>query len=153
MDIKYDIIIIGAGVTGCAIARELSRFECKVLVLEKDEDVCCGTSKANSGIVHAGYDAKPDSLKAKMNVRGNEMMRSLVSELDIPFKQIGSLVVCTDESLRGGIEELYNRGIANGVSGLRSWKLLRSANLNPISPMMLSVPFMLQLQGSFVLSD
>ncbi len=96
MNESYDIIIIGAGVTGCAIARELSRFDCKVLVLEKDEDVCCGTSKANSGIVHAGYDAKPCSLKAKMNVRGNEMMRSLVSDLDIPFKQIGSLVVCTD---------------------------------------------------------
>ena len=128
---SYDIIIIGAGVTGCAIARELSRFDCKVLVLEKDEDVCCGTSKANSGIVHAGYDAKPGSLKAKMNVRGNEMMRSLVSELDIPFKQIGSLVVCTDESLRGGIEELYNRGIANGVTGL---KILEASEIRELEP-------------------
>lgn len=128
---KYDIIIIGAGVTGCAIARELSRFDCKVLVLEKDEDVCCGTSKANSGIVHAGYDAKPGSLKAKMNVRGNEMMTSLVRDLDIPFKQIGSLVVCTDESLRSGVEELYNRGIANGVQGL---KILEASEIHELEP-------------------
>ena len=131
MSDSYDIIIIGAGVTGCAIARELSRYACKVLVLDKDEDVCCGTSKANSGIVHAGYDAKPGSLKARMNVRGNEMMISLVKELDIPFKQIGSLVVCTDLSLRGGIEELYDRGIANGVPGLR---ILEAPELRELEP-------------------
>lgn len=131
MDALFDIIIIGAGVTGCAIARELSRYDCKVLVLEKDEDVCCGTSKANSGIVHAGYDAKPGSLKAKMNVRGNEMMTSLVRDLDIPFKQIGSLVVCTDKSLRSGIEELYKRGITNGVQGL---KILEASEIHEIEP-------------------
>ena len=118
MDNSFDVIIIGAGVTGCAVARELSRYDCSVLVIEKDEDVCCGTSKANSGIVHAGYDAKPGTLKAKMNIRGNEMMTSLCEELDIPFKKIGSLVVCTDEANRGGIEDLYQRGIANGVPGL-----------------------------------
>ena len=76
MKSSYDIIIIGSGVTGCAIARELSRYECSCLVLEKDEDVCTGTSKANSGIVHAGYDAKPGSLKARMNIRGNILMTS-----------------------------------------------------------------------------
>ncbi len=119
MNTNYDIIIIGAGVTGCAIARELSRFECSVLVLEKDEDVCCGTSKANSGLVHAGYDAKPGSLKAFMNIRGNELMTSLCEDLDIPFKRIGSLVVCTDESNRAGIEELYRRGLENGVPDLK----------------------------------
>lgn len=119
MNTSYDIIIIGAGVTGCAIARELSRYECRVLVIEKDEDVCCGTSKANSGLVHAGYDAKPGTLKARMNVRGNELMSSLCEELDIPFKRIGSLVVCTDESMREGIDELYSRGIENGVTGMK----------------------------------
>ena len=67
----YDVMIIGAGVSGCAIARELSRYRLKIGVLEKEEDVCCGTSKANSGIVHAGFDAKPGTLKAKMNVEGN----------------------------------------------------------------------------------
>ena len=119
MNHSYDIIIIGAGVTGAAVARELSRYDARVLVLEKDEDLCCGTSKANSGIVHAGYDAKPGSLKAKMNLRGNEMMPQLAQELDIPFKQIGSLVVCTDESQRSGIDELYQRGIENGVPNLK----------------------------------
>ena len=119
MDNSFDVIIIGAGVTGCAIARELSRFDCSVLVIEKDEDVCCGTSKANSGIVHAGYDAKPGTLKAKMNIRGNEMMTSLCEDLDIPFKRIGSLVVCTDAAQRSGIDDLYARGITNEVPDMR----------------------------------
>ena len=116
---SYDIIIIGAGVSGCAIARELSKYDAKILVLEKDEDVCCGTSKANSAIIHAGYDAKPGSLKAKMNIRGNELMTELSEELDIPFKRIGSLVVCTDEALKDGIEDLYKRGLANGVPDMK----------------------------------
>ena len=131
MDNSFDVIIIGAGVTGCAVARELSRYDCSVLVIEKDEDVCCGTSKANSGIVHAGYDAKPGTLKAKMNIRGNEMMTSLCEELDIPFKRIGSLVVCTDESLCSGIEELYARGITNGVPDL---KILESDEVRELEP-------------------
>ena len=71
---KYDVIIIGGGVCGCAVARELSRYKVNVCVLEKEEDVCCGTSKANSGIVHAGYDAPTGSMKAKMNLRGNQLM-------------------------------------------------------------------------------
>ena len=131
MDNSFDVIIIGAGVTGCAVARELSSYDGSVLVIEKDEDVCCGTSKANSGIVHAGYDAKPGTLKAKMNIRGNEMMTSLCEELDIPFKKIGSLVVCTDEANRGGIEDLYQRGIANGVPGL---EILEKDELREIEP-------------------
>lgn len=131
MNQSFDIIIIGAGVTGCATARDLSRFEAKILVLEKEEDVCCGTSKANSGIIHAGYDAKPGSLKAKMNVRGNELMTGLAEELDIPFKRIGSLVVCTDESQREGIEDLYAQGIANGVQDL---KILSGEEVRLIEP-------------------
>ena len=131
MNHSFDIIIIGAGVTGCATARDLSRFEAKILVLEKDEDVCCGTSKANSCIIHAGYDAKPGSLKAKMNVRGNELMTGLAEELDIPFKRIGSLVVCTDESQREGIEELYAPGLANGVQNL---KILSGEEVRQIEP-------------------
>ena len=72
-----DIIVIGAGVSGCAIARELSRKKANVLVVEREEDVCCGTSKANSAIVHAGYDAKHGSLMAKLNVQGSRMMPGL----------------------------------------------------------------------------
>ena len=83
----YDVAVIGAGVVGSAIARELSRYQLKTIVLEKEEDVCCGTSKANSAIIHAGFDAKPGTLKAKLNVRGNEMMDQLSKDLDIPFKR------------------------------------------------------------------
>lgn len=90
----YDAIIIGAGVTGCAIARELSRYQLNILVLEKEEDVCCGTSKANSAIIHAGHDAKPGSLKARFNVRGNELMDQLSADLNFPFTRNGSLVLC-----------------------------------------------------------
>ncbi len=77
----YDVVIIGAGVTGAAVARELSRYRVKACVLEKEEDVCGGTSKANSGIVHAGFDAQPGTLMAKLNVQGNRMMEVLSEKL------------------------------------------------------------------------
>ena len=96
----YDVIIIGAGVTGAAVARELSRYKLNVCVLDKEEDVCCGTSKANSAIVHAGFDAAEGSLMARFNVRGNEMMGDLARDLDIPFKRNGALVVCIHEEAR-----------------------------------------------------
>lgn len=115
----YDVIIIGAGVSGASIARELSRFKGKFCVLEKEEDVCCGTSKANSGIVHAGYDAMPGSLMAKYNVAGNRMMKMLSEELDFEFQQKGSFVVCTEEEALPRLHELYERGVKNGVEGLQ----------------------------------
>lgn len=115
----YDVIIMGAGVSGAAAARELSRYKVKVCVLEKSEDVCCGTSKANSGIVHAGYDAAPGSLMAQLNVEGNAMMGKLAEELDFPFQRKGSLVVCLHEEDRPSLQELYDRGIKNGVPDMR----------------------------------
>lgn len=115
----FDVIIIGAGVSGAACAREISRFNLKTLLLEAAEDVCCGTSKANSAIIHAGYDAKEGSLMAKLNVEGNAMMDDLARDLDIPFRRNGSLVVCIDEGSRGKLNELYERGIKNGVKGMR----------------------------------
>ncbi|MBQ8802312.1 MAG: NAD(P)/FAD-dependent oxidoreductase [Tyzzerella sp.] len=115
----YDVAIIGAGVIGSAIARELSKFNANICVIEKEEDVCNGTSKANSAIIHAGFDATPGSLKAKLNVRGNEMMDSLSKELDIPFTRNGSLVVCTKDQDRNGLVELLEKGAANGVPGLQ----------------------------------
>lgn len=115
----YDVMIIGGGVAGAASARELSRYKVKACVIEKEEDVCCGTSKANSAIVHAGYDAVTGSLMAKLNVRGNEMMESLSKELDFPFQKNGSLVVCLDEEDMPNLQALYDRGVANGVKGLR----------------------------------
>lgn len=127
----YDVIIIGAGVSGSAVARELSRYKIKVGVLEKEEDVCSGTSKANSGIVHAGYDAAEGSLMAKLNVRGNEMMEALARDLDIPFKRTGSLVICLREGDRLQLQALYERGGRNGVPGLR---ILEREELKDMEP-------------------
>jgi glycerol-3-phosphate dehydrogenase len=131
----YDVIIIGAGVSGCAIARELSRYEGNFCVLEKSEDVCCGTSKANSGIVHAGHDAKPGSMMAKMNVRGNFLMESLLKELDFPFKRNGSMVLCLEEDKKDKLTALYEQGIVNGVPGLQLLDGKKARELEPnISP-------------------
>lgn len=115
----FDVVIIGAGVTGSAIARELSRRSGKFLVIERAADVCEGTSKANSAIVHAGFDAEPNTLKAEMNVRGNELMSEISSELDVPFKRVGAMVVCLNNDELPKLNELYQRGIKNGVSGLK----------------------------------
>ena len=114
-----DVAIIGAGVVGCAIARELARYDLDVAVFEKEADVCEGTSKANSGIVHSGYDAKPGTLKARFNVEGNRLIHTLSQELDFPFKENGSLILALEEEGRKGLEELMERGNKNGVPGLR----------------------------------
>ena len=114
-----DIIIIGAGVSGCAIARELSRYRAGILVLDQEEDVCCGTSKANSAIVHAGFDAAHGTLMAKLNVQGSRMMPALAKELDFAYDPCGSLVVCLSQADRPRLEALYQNGVANGVEGLR----------------------------------
>ena len=114
-----DIIIIGAGVSGSAIARELSRYEAKILVLEKEEDVCCGTSKANSAIVHGGFDAEPGTLKAKLNIRGSNLMEQLSKDLDFHYDRCGSLVLCMAEEDRPRLQKLYEKGVANGVKELR----------------------------------
>jgi len=114
-----DVLIIGGGVIGCAVARELSKYDVKITLVEKDEDVCSGTSKANSAIVHAGFDAIPGSLKAKFNVRGNEMMEELSKKLDFPFKKNGSLVLCFDAADMDKLNDLYDRGIQNGVKDLK----------------------------------
>ena len=111
----FDVIIIGAGVIGCAVARELTKYKTSVLVIEKNEDVCTGTSKANSAIIHSGYDAENGSLKARYNVEGNRMMDELSKELDVPFKRIGSLTVCTDKARAGELHALKERGERNGV--------------------------------------
>lgn len=127
----YDVIIIGAGVSGAATARELSRYKVNACVIEKEEDVCCGTSKANSAIVHAGYDAATGSLMAKLNVRGNQMMEQLAKDLDFPFKKNGSLVVCLHEEDMPNLQALYDRGVANGVKDLR---ILNREELRAMEP-------------------
>ncbi len=126
-----DVTIIGAGAVGCAVARELTKYRLNVCVVEKETDVCEGTSKANSGIVHAGFDAKPGSLKAKLNVRGNRMMPELAKTLDFAYSNNEALVLCFDEEQLGGLRELYDRGIANGVEGL---ELLTPAQVKELEP-------------------
>ena len=110
-----DVAIIGAGVIGCSIARELAKYDLKVCVLERKGDVATGTSKANSGIVHAGEDPTPGTMKAKMNVLGNPMFDKLKEELDFPFKRTGSMVLCFDEEDMPKLEELRRRGLENGI--------------------------------------
>ena len=127
----YEVIIIGAGVSGAAIARELSRYEVKCLVLDKEEDVCCGTSKANSAIIHAGYDAANGTMMAKMNVEGNAMMTKLAEDLDIPFNRNGSLVLCFSEEDMPGLQKLYENGVANGVPQLQILKKEEVLDIEP----------------------
>ena len=126
-----DVIVIGAGVSGCAVARELSRYDINVCVLEKCSDVCEGTSKANSAIVHAGFDADEGSLMAKLNVEGNEMMDQLSKDLDIPFKRNGSMVVCVHKEELDGLKVLYERGVKNGVKGLKLLSKEEALELEP----------------------
>lgn len=115
----YDVAIIGAGVVGSAVARELARYEGTMCVIERGEDVCSGTSKANSAIIHAGFDAEPGTRKAQLNVRGNGMMDALAKELDIPFERNGSLVLCTKEQDEAALVRLLEKAKANGVPGAR----------------------------------
>ena len=114
-----DVAIIGAGVVGTLIARELSRFRGEVVLLDRSNDVANGSTKANSGIIHAGYDAEPGTSKAKFNVLGNPLFDVLCDQLDVRFHRIGSLVVAFSDSERETVEQLYHRGIRNGVGDLR----------------------------------
>ena len=127
----YDIVIIGGGVTGGAIARKLSEYKLKVAILEKEDDVCSGASKANSGIAHAGFDAKPGSKKAYFNVIGSKMMKAYCEELGVKYKNNGSLVIAFGEEDEKTLRELEERGRINGVEGLR---LLSAEELHEIEP-------------------
>ncbi len=114
----FDVAIIGAGVVGGLIARELSRYELSVVILEKENDVAMGATKANSAIVHAGFDAQEGSLTARLNVRGSELMEGLCSELGVKYKRNGSLVIGFTEEDEKTLSELLERGRKNGVKGL-----------------------------------
>ncbi|MGL4308605.1 MAG: NAD(P)/FAD-dependent oxidoreductase [Cetobacterium sp.] len=127
----YDVLIIGAGIIGTGIARELSKYKLKVAVLEKDTDVANETTKANSAIVHGGYDAKEGTLMAKLNVLGNKMYEELCEELSVPFKRNGSLVLAFNEEEKNHLKTLYERGIINGVSGL---SIIDQEKLREIEP-------------------
>jgi glycerol-3-phosphate dehydrogenase len=114
----HDVIIIGGGVIGCAVARELSRWTLDIILLEKTDDICMGASKANTAIIHAGHHAESGTLKAKFNVTGNAMFDRISEELDVPFRRNGSLVVAFEGDDLSGLEELKERGKTNGVPDL-----------------------------------
>lgn len=114
----YDVMIVGCGVTGAAIAFELSKYQLKVGILEGENDVAQGATKANSAIFHAGYDPEPGTLMARLNVRGVELARELCARLDVPCRRTGSLVLAFNEEERAAVERLYRRGGENGVPGL-----------------------------------
>lgn len=114
----YDAVIVGGGAVGCAVARWLSRYRLRICLVERGEDVCVGTSKANSAICHAGFDAPVGSAKARFNVEGSRMMEELSQQLDFPYRRCGALVLCFDETDIPRLEELKSRGERNGVEGL-----------------------------------
>lgn len=127
----FDVIVIGGGVIGGSVLRELTKYRLHVCLLEKENDVCMGQSKANSGIVHAGYDALPGSLKAKFNVLGNKMMAAFAAELGVKYRNNGSLVVAFSEEEKTVLADLKTRGETNGVEGLR---IIDKAELQTLEP-------------------
>ena len=115
----YDVTIIGCGVIGASLAYTLSRYQLRVLVLEKENDFAMGTTKANSAVVHAGYDPAHGTLMAKLNVRGSAMMEELCRKLSVKYKRTGSFVLAFDEAQRAHLEKMLENGNKNGVPGLQ----------------------------------
>ena len=130
---QYDAVVIGGGVLGCFVARNLRRWNISTVLLEKEEDICKGITRANSAICYAGYDNKPGSLKAELTVRGNANMGQLCEELDVPFSRCGSLLVAYDQPSVSRLEKKLKNGMENGVPGLR---LLTGAQTEAMEPML-----------------
>ena len=115
----YDVVIIGCGVVGASAAYELARYKLRVAVLEAAADIAAGTTKANSAIIHAGYDPEPGTLMARLNVEGNRLTGEICEKLQVPFKRVGSLVAAFSPEQLPTLRTLYDRGCKNGVPGLR----------------------------------
>ena len=128
---KYDIVIIGAGVVGTSIAYNLIPYGVSVLLLDKNNDVAMGATRANSAIIHAGYDPKPGTLMAKLNVEGNRLCEDLCKDLSVPFRRCGSLVLAFSEEDQATLQNLLDRGIKNGVPDIR---LLDQKELREMEP-------------------
>ncbi|EPB8148861.1 NAD(P)/FAD-dependent oxidoreductase [Clostridium perfringens] len=126
-----DIIVIGAGVVGCSIARELSKYNLDVLVVEKNSDVSEGISKGNSGIVHAGYNEKIGTLKAKLNIEGNKMFDDLSRDLQFPFKRNGAFILAFSDEEMKTLESLKENGEKLGVEGLEILTREEALNIEP----------------------
>ena len=129
--LTYDVIIIGCGVVGAATAYQLARYRLRTLVLEAQNDVANGTTKANSAIIHAGYDPEPGTLMARLNAEGNRMAGEICERLGVPFARVGSLVLAFSEAECKTLETLLHRGQANGVPGLR---ILSGADARAMGP-------------------
>lgn len=128
---KYDVAVVGAGVVGALISRELSKYDIRVALLEKCNDVAMGTTKANSAIVHGGFDAANGTLKAKLNVRGTELMPKLCADMAVPYRNNGSLVLAFSEEEMEHVRTLYERGVKNGVPKL---SVLDKAQVKALEP-------------------
>lgn len=127
----FDVAIIGCGVIGAATAFALSKFELSVAVIEKENDVSMGTTRANSAIIHAGYDPEPGTLMAKLNVKGSRMTETLCEELDVPYKKVGSLVLALSKEQLLTVKKLYERGLQNGVEDM---KILTAEEVKAMEP-------------------
>lgn len=127
----YDAAIIGAGIIGTAIARELASYNLNLLLIEKDSDVANGTTKANSAIIHAGFDPKPGTYKARFNVEGNRIFKELCRELDVPFRQNGSLVIACSEGEMETLQALLEQGVSYGIPGL---EIVNKEKLHSMEP-------------------
>ncbi len=127
----YDVAVVGGGVIGGLVLRELARYDIKAVMLEKEADVASGSSKSNTGIVHAGFDAVEGSLKARFNVLGAKMMENVCAELGVKYKKNGSLVVAYAEEELPEIKKLYDRGVSNGVPDM---EILDQASLRKLEP-------------------
>jgi glycerol-3-phosphate dehydrogenase len=131
MNHHYDVVIIGSGVVGSAVAREMARFDLKIAVLEKELDVCSETSGRNSGVLHAGFNNEPGSLMARYCVEGCLGFDQIAKELDIPFKRTGKVVVGFDEEDRAKLIKLKEQGDKNGVPGL---EIIGKERINALAP-------------------
>ena len=131
--ITYDVAIIGGGILGCFAARNLMRWQISAVLIEAEDDVCKGITRANSAIVYTGYDNKPGSLKAALTVKGNRNFDKLCEELDVPFSRCGSILAAFDSKAENVLHKKYNDGIRNGVNGL---KLLSGAEVLELEPML-----------------
>lgn len=128
---RADVVVIGGGVIGSAIARELSRFNLDIVLIEKEKNVAMGSSKRNSGIIHDGYNENPGTLKARLNVKSNPKFDQLCKDLKVPFKRIGSLVIGFSEEDNKKLKVLKEKGEKNGISGL---KIVQGAELFELEP-------------------
>ena len=131
LDQKHQVVIIGGGVVGCSIARELSQYDLSIAVVEKELDVGLGTSSRNSGVIHSGINYKPGTIRAKVNVRGNELMDKLCRDIKVKMKRIGKITVAKDEEDIPTLHRLKEQGEANGVPGL---EILDEQEMQKIQP-------------------